>query len=63
MLLTPKQVAALVGYKSHVTILRAVKRKELKPVRINKRTIRFRQSDVDAWISLLANNHPSPLHT
>ena len=58
MLLTPQQVATIVGYKSHVSVLRAVKRRELKAVRVNCRVIRFRRSDVDAWIELLAGNNP-----
>lgn len=50
-LLTAKDVAALLGFRSERTVLRAFIDGRLKGLRLGYNTVRFTQRDVDKWIA------------
>jgi excisionase family DNA binding protein len=54
LLLTVREVAALTGFSEGTLYQWISQRRDIPYVRISARCIRFRRSDIDAWISGLA---------
>lgn len=54
VLLTSKEVLRITGYKSPVTIWRKVKGRTFPPpLQLSPQTIRWKKSDIDAWLASL----------
>ena len=51
MLLSIKETAEKLGYKSNVSVLRLVKSGKLKAVRLNQRTIRIDPEELQKYIN------------
>jgi excisionase family DNA binding protein len=62
ILLTAAEVAALTGF-AEGTIRHFVSQRRIPFVRISARCVRFRRSDIDAWLQQLLVPPEGPAHT